>query len=228
MAIRPEWVRLPSEWIRARNLTAMKWKSGGNGSDNTAALMTLVAIAHTADESGVAHATYDQLCAATGLSRAKLSNGLEVLNDLKVIERRTNGRSTYRLANYSIEKGWAKLPAKSMYAGGCIAAFGELELRRAVELNAMKLFFLFVAQRGRDTNFANIGYDKIQEYTGVERAKIKSAISLLASLSLIHVEHIHSKVNDHGTANAYRIVGVEPNVHMGTKGRSMGELDYES
>ena len=57
MAVNP-WVRLPSAWIEERGLRKLEWRSGGYGSDSTAALMTLAAIAHTADEeSGVARAT---------------------------------------------------------------------------------------------------------------------------------------------------------------------------
>jgi len=106
-----------------------------------------------------------------------------------------------------------------------ILAFDDFRLRRVAELDALKLFFLFVAHRDRQTNFANIGYDKIEEYTDVKRARIKTAISLLASLSLIYVEHVPSKMNPEGIANAYRIVGVEPYTHMGTRGRAINEFD---
>jgi hypothetical protein len=137
------WVRLPSAWITEGGLANMKWKSGGEGSDNTAALMALTAIAHAADEeTGVARATYDQLCASTGLSRAKLSNGLDILNGIKVLEPGPERlRSTYRLANYDPQQGWAKFPAKSMYSGTGIVAFNDFRLRRVAELDALKLFF---------------------------------------------------------------------------------------
>jgi hypothetical protein len=199
----------------------------GEGSDNTAALISLTVIAHAVDEeTGVARATYDQLCASTGLSRAKLSNGLDILNQIKVLEPGPESlRSTYRLVNYDPQRGWAKFPAKSMYSGTEVAAFSDFRLRRVTELDALKLFFLFVARRDRGTNLANIGYDKIEEYTEVKRTRIKSAISLLASLSLVYVEHVPSKTNVHGVSNAYRVVGVESYTHMGTKGRAMTALD---
>jgi hypothetical protein len=71
-----KWVRLPSDWINYRHgLKKLQWKGDGVGSDATAALMALTAIAHHAnDQSGIAWRTYDALCLATGLSRAKLSN----------------------------------------------------------------------------------------------------------------------------------------------------------
>jgi hypothetical protein len=65
--------------------------------------MALTAIAHHAnDQNGIAWRTYDALCLATGLSRAKLSNGLDVLENLQVIERMPEGRSTYKLCGFNV------------------------------------------------------------------------------------------------------------------------------
>lgn len=229
MALSP-WVRLPSKWIDDGGLAKLSWKSGGKGADNTAALMALTVIAHAADqESGVARLTYDEICGSTGLSRAKLSNGLDVLRTLDVVKPGPDGaRSTYRLVNFDPNQHWAKLPAKSMYAVGRISAFADFHLRQQAELDALKLFFVFAARRGRDTNLADIGYVKIEEYTAVKRVKLKTAISLLASLSLVYVEQLRSESNSHGIANAYRIVGLDSYNHMRTRGRGMNELDLTS
>ncbi|MGB9408711.1 MAG: hypothetical protein WCA89_14325 [Terracidiphilus sp.] len=222
-----EWVRLPSAWILQQGLQELQWDGNGRGSDNTAALMSLTAIAHHANrEDGVARLTYDELCSVTGLSRAKLSNGLDVLENIEVIERATEGRSSYKLSNFNPKGGWAMLPAARMYFSGRIIAFDDFRLRNATELNAMKLFFLFVAQRGRDTNMANIGYDKIEEYTAIDRSKIKAAISRLAAIPLVYVEQVPSKRNELGFANAYRIVGLNPYKHMGTMGRGLDAYDF--
>jgi putative transposase len=83
-----------------------------------------------------------------------------------------------------------------------------------------------VARRNTKTNLANISYDKIQEYVCIERTKIKPAISFLASLELIFVEHIPSEVHESGVTNAYRIVGIDSYKHMGTQGRGMTAYDY--
>jgi DNA-binding Lrp family transcriptional regulator len=224
-----KWVRLPSDWINEGGLKELRWGSDGLGSNSTAALMILVAIAHvTDDKSGVARTTYDGLQGATGLSRAKLSNGLDLLERIGVIKRAPEGRSTYKLSRFDPTKGWAKLPARSMYSSGRIVAFDDFKLRRVVELDALKLFFLFVARRDRNTNMAKISYGTIQEYSGVERVRIKTAISFLASLSLVYVERVPSKSNEYGVANAYRIVGVDTSIHMGTIGRSMDSYDFDS
>lgn len=224
----PDWVRLPSAWIEANGLQKFRWAGDGKGSDNTAALMTLAVIAHHANgESGVARLTYDALCLATGLSRAKLSNGLDVLEKINVVERTPEGRSTYKLINFDPQAGWAKLPAKRLYSSGRIYAFDDFRLRSATELNALKLYFLFAARRGRDTNMANISFDKIETYTGIDRHRIKAAISLLASLALVYVEHLPSQTNEHGVANAYRLAGLDSYSHMGTKGRGLEAVDFD-
>jgi hypothetical protein len=209
MAIDP-WVCLPTAWISERGLREFRWKHGGTGSDNIAALMALVAIAHVADQAnGIATATYDELCKATSLSRAKLSNGLNVLEERKLIERPPGEkRSTYRLVAFDRhQRGWGKLPLKRMKHGGSIDAFKNFSLRSIGELNALKLFLLFIAFRDNDSNLANISYDKIEEYTGIEREKIRSGLSVLALLPLVHIERVPSETNDYGVANAYRIVG---------------------
>lgn len=72
---------------------------------------------------------------------------------------------------------------------------------------------------------ANISYDKIQTYTQIERSRIKAATSFLASLSLVYVEYIADTSKTYGS-NGYRIVGVDPYVHMGTSGGRTNELQF--
>jgi hypothetical protein len=224
-----EWVRLPSKWIGEYGLSSLAWKNGGAGADRIAALMALTVIAHSADEeTGIARVTYDHFCEATGLSRAKVSSGLDELQRIDVIEREPDdGRSTFKLLNYQRESGWAKFPLKSMYSSNTIAAFDDFRLRRMAELDALKLFFLLVAMRNNRANVALIGYDKIELYTGIPRNRIKTGISLLAAHSLIYVEHLRSTESVHGVANAYRIVGISPYNHMGTRGRTVEDAAFE-
>jgi hypothetical protein len=117
-------------------------------------------------------------------------------------------------------KGWGALPAKLTYsATGQIKFMRGFNLRKSVELNALKLLFLFVARRGTDTNAANISYDKIIEYTGISRDKIRNAVSLLVTHEMIHVDRAPSGSNDSAVANAYRIPHIQPYWHLGTSSR---------
>ena len=222
-----EWVTLPTEWIEKKGLKKFKWGFAGEGADNIAALMALVAIAHHADDEGVSNLTYDNLCAITSLSRAMVSRGLTVLETLKIVEREPCGRSSYKISNYNKHKGWGKLPAKKLYTSDYITAFNEFRLRRRVELNALKLYLLFVARRDRKTNMAHISYTTIEKYSGLPRNDIKSGISLLAGLGLVHVEHLPSNTSEHGTSNAYRLAHLDTYNHLGTRGLGMTAESFE-
>src|SRR6185312_8501369 len=125
-----DWVRLPTKWIREQGLTHFQWNAA-TGSDHVAALMLLIAIAHHADEdTGLASLTYDALVRITGLSRPKISAGLDILEKLEILGRRPNGRSTYSLVGYDRHRAWGKLPARRLYDYyGRIAAFQEFHLR---------------------------------------------------------------------------------------------------
>ena len=223
------WVRLPVEWIDKQGLRQLSWKHAGPGANTTAALMLLIAIAHNADQtSGECRFTYDDLCAATGVSRAKASAGLAMLKDLKIIEEGAD-RSRYRLSYFGPGHRWGKLPAKSMYsASEAIVPFTHFHLRQQIELDAMKLFLLFIARLERNSDRALIGYDKIEEYTGIHRARIYPATGVLINYRLIVTEKAASINDDRYIANAYRIVGLEPYNHRGTRGRSMITTEHQS
>lgn len=219
-----DWVKLPTKWIHENGLTKLRWAES-EGANNVAALMLLAVIAHHVDDdSGTTTLTYDQLSTLTALSRVKISGGLKVLEALGVVSRRTSGRSSLALVGYDKNAGWGKIPARRLYSHGTITFFNELSLRKASELYALKLYFLFVAHRNNNTNLAHISYDKIEGYTGIDRSRIKSGLSLLAANGLVHVEHLPSQGSEFGISNAYRLAHLEPYSHMGTQGRRLTEI----
>lgn len=214
------WVKLPTRWIEEGGLASFRWKQG-EGSASVAGLMLLAVIAHHADdEHGIAQITYDRFQAATDLSRAKVSDGLSILVDRHMIER-LDVQSAYRIADFNPALGWGKLPARGLYRQDAIPAFHEFRLRRATELDALKLYYGVVARRDDDTNLARMNYETIEDYTAVPRNRIKSALSLLAVNNLVHVEHVPSWTSDYGVSNAYRLAHLETNRHMGNRGRRL-------
>ena len=216
-----DWTRLPTKWLEAGGLARFGWQE--HKSDGTAALMLLITIVHHADpELGMARLTYTELCDLVALSRTKAAGGLGLLTGNRIIE--VPGRSHYLLADFNPAEGWAKLPARKLYSGGSVTAFRDFHLRKAVELNALKLYLMIAARRDRATNFAHCTYDQIEAYAGIDRAHIKSAISFLAAHGLIHVEHIPSRISEYGISNAYRLVHLHSYTHMGTRGRGL-DLD---
>lgn len=216
------WVKLPTTWINTNGLKNFRWDRG-KGGNNIAALMCLLVLAHHADpDTGEAAVTYDSIERATGLSRAKISGGLKVLEERQLIERRVEKRrSRYKIVGMDV-KGWGALPAKGLYTPrGELKFLHDFSLRTSTELNALKLFFLFVARRDTETNRAYIGYEKIEAYTGIARGKIHSALSRLVLLGLLHIDYIPSNMSKYGVSNAYRLPHVRPHQHNGTNGLEM-------
>jgi len=221
----PEWNKLPNKWIEGQGLCEFKWGKGA-GADNLAGLMVLTVILnHCAPDTGIARLTYDELTEVTSLSRALLARGLDVLASSNLIERKPDGRSSYRVGNYDPNGGWAKFPARGLYVRGRVAAFANFQLRQRAELDAMKLYFLFASRRDRQSNMALLGYDKIEEYSGVSREHIKRGLTLLGANSLIHVEYVRNAMGNERTASAYRLVHLHSRQHMGTSGRSADPLE---
>ncbi len=215
------WVKLPTVWIEEKGLNNYQWGRDGQGSTAIAGLMTLIVLAQHADpETGTAKLTYDQLTQATGLSRSKLSDGLDLIEANEHIVRGVEGRSTYGLEDYDPERGWAKLPARGLYSGGRLGAFQHFKLRQMAELDAIKAYLTFAARRDRDTNAAQLSYVKIEEYAGIPPARIKAATSMLAATGLVVIDQLPSTQSEYGISNAYRLTHVEPYQHRGTLGRS--------
>ncbi len=214
-----KWVKLPTAWINEGGLKSLRW-ARGKGGNNIAALMVLTVIAHHADAvTGNASVTYYTFEKATGLSRAKISGGLSILENLNIIERTVEKRrSRYNIIGMA-KSGWGMFPAINLYTNERINFMQDFNLRKATELNALKLWFLFIARRGNDTNAANISYDKIEEYTGISRDKIRSGISLLVTHGLVHVDHIPTEKSKFGVSNAYRITHINSYKHFGTSAR---------
>lgn len=211
------WVRLPSKWIENRGLRDFGW-GRGEGAENTAALMVLAALSHHADNTGTASFTYDQACMATGLSRSKVSAALKVLIKRTLIERGPT-RSIFRLSGYDAQLGWAKFPAARLYRDGAIVPFQRIHLRRRVELDALKLYYLFASRRDRKTGAALIAYPTIEDYSGVPRNNIRAALSWLAAEVMVHIDHVPSQLGEGHIVNAYRLVHLDSRQHMGTSWR---------
>lgn len=221
-----DWVRFPTGWIQDGGLKEFRWM-GKEGSAGIAALVVLAVIAHHADpDTGTSLLTYDQLGRCSGLSRAKISEGLRVLEAKELLDQKDVGRSQYKISNYDKAKGWAKFPAGRLYnASGEVPVFHDLRMRSRTELSALKLYFLFAAFRSIKTNQAHISYDKIVEYTGLDRSSIKRGLSFLAANGLVHIEHNPSRESQHGFANAYRLAHLDSYAHGGTSNRGMDIFD---
>lgn len=154
--------------------------------------------------------SYDNLQALTELSRTKVAVGLRVLEQFGIVQTTKNGRSNrYAVAGISESGKWSQLPQTYLLtATEGLRGFSRFQLRHRNELNALKLYFLFVAYRNAKGNFTALGYEKISELSGVMRGDISGAVSLLINHDLIRV----SQSDGDGAAgrpyNQYKIRGL--------------------
>ncbi len=159
------WVAVPTAWIEDRGLKQFSWTNGGGGSDEVAALVCYILIAHHTDSFGMARLTYDKINLISGLSRAKISRGLDVLVERELIAKEVQ-QSVLSLSRLDTSvRGWGMLPAKGLYTTtGKISFFQPPHLRSRAELDALKLYLLFVSRRDINRNVVDLSYDKISDY----------------------------------------------------------------
>ena len=222
-----KWVKLPSEWMEEGGLSEFRWRAG-TGASETAALMTLITIAHRADlDSGLTRVTYDEMITATGTSRTMIANGLDILAARDLLIREPEGRSTYQLTHYGPGHIWAALPAKPLYdTSGAMPIFEDFHLRKVAELDALKIYLAFAARRDTQQNVTRITYDQISDYAGVPIKRIKRALGILNINGLVSVESYERADGQPGAAHGYRLTHLFPSRHAGTTGR--GTRDNES
>lgn len=223
-----EWSRMPSSWIRDKDLPLEKLKwNGDRKADQIAALMVYIVLVHHANTAetprlpvkGTCDLTYTQISDITSLSRSKISGGLKILIGMGLIEQIHVGRNNiYQVSNFNNKSGWAKLPCKGLYSKNSqrIRAFEYFKLRAKNELNALKIYLLIVSFRNTATNYAQVSYRKISEYTGTQQNDIRPALSLLVNLTLIHIDTGNSEINQYSTINLYRPCHLEAYKHRGT------------
>lgn len=215
-----KWCIMPISGIQDKTspiLAKFRWLT--HKSDATAALMVYIALILkinsrplTEDDVISTRITYSELEDLTSISRAKISEALKLLETFEVLRcvRQKSG-NTYQID--AKKKGWAKVPRKLLLNDSEVCKpFKLFNLRSKHELNALKLYLLFLAFRNNEDDKAKIGYDKISEYTGVLREDITKAISHLVNLELISarnsIDSEETDVIEKGHHNIYKIRGL--------------------
>ncbi|WP_455865320.1 winged helix-turn-helix domain-containing protein [Pantoea agglomerans] len=221
------WVRMPSEWIREKRLVAIRWTDEGSPRGHKiAALQLYIAISLTSEDKlrniwGVeeptkvkiyaSSETYTSLMHITGLSRALISGGLDVLKNLNIVNVIPDGRKNlYEISGYNGLNGWCKLPQRALFAAdGTITGFKSLSKRNKYEFYALKLWLYMLQVRDNVSPAVNASYEKINEGTGVPEKEIPRAYGLLLSMGLLtRVSKESDDDADHKkTANAYYPIG---------------------
>lgn len=108
---------------------------------------------------------------------------------------------------------------------GAIPMFEDFHLRKAAELDALKIYLTLAARRDASANVTRITYDQINAYAGVHLGRIKRALGILNINGLITVESYERMDGKPGAAHGYRLSHLFPSRHAGTTGR-MGGLSH--
>lgn len=225
-----DWRIMPSHWMlnSEHSLSSLKWAGKGYGSANTAALMVYYILCLYASErdnpitklgAGEAEATYNELEKATGISRNKVWEGIDVLKKMNLIEiSSTKTRNNiYRIVGYK-EIPWCKIPLRKFVKNKAIVdVFCDFSLRKKTSLHAMKIYFLILYFRSNQTNYASISYDKISQYLGITKSDIRPALSLLQHAKFTLLDRINSPNNlSRYRHNIYWVSGIDSRKNFST------------
>ena len=159
----------------------------------------------------VARLTYDDLGALTGLSRARISAGLQKLIRVGMIWR-VDESSSYGLVGFGSRKRWAKLPGSALLSAGRTEfyPFKHFTLRSKHELNALKLHLYYANARSQENAYCEVSYRVIHERTGVPERDIPRANSFLISCGILQrTRGLPSEDVKQHEANKYHLTGYE-------------------
>lgn len=211
------WAKFPSAWVKITEsddleidddfddsrelsdypagLRTITWRD--HGSSGTAALIVLFGLAIISNlsqrggrkrQGNLVSATYTELENITGLSRAMISRGLRILEEVKAINTEKDGnRSVYALQGIDEDGKWCAIPQDHLLEGSDylkrLQGIRET-IRRPASLYAMKMYVLLLAFRDRRRNTTRISYNSISRYTGLRRDGISLGWQILASWQL--------------------------------------------
>lgn len=163
----------------------------------------------TVPETGVA-LTYDEIESFTNLSRSMVSQGLKLLVHYQLIVVTPIGRArSYSLRDYALPDGWAKIPQDRIFTPPRgLFAFKGASHRSRHEFNTLKLYLVLLSFKPNTANYAQIGYEKISEYTGIARTDIRKAVSNLIEYGLVTVSSGESWTTGAAPPNRYVIAGL--------------------
>ena len=181
-----------------RKIYLCKWSE--KGSDFIAALLIYISLIKECNEEGKISLTYKFFEDNINLSRAKIASGIKLLeNKLEIIDiNRDYRNSIYTIKNYE-PFHWGKVPVQNFY-NTCLS----FKLRSMDELHALMLYIIIITYRNNVTNFTEISYTKIADIAKMNRNHIRSAISKLVAINLIHVDR---KQESH-SCSMYRLIGI--------------------
>ncbi|MDG9918219.1 DNA-binding protein [Pseudomonas juntendi] len=193
------WIRMPAIWLRDGELKDFGWKKKSlvQGSTAIAALQLYIAMLTQSHEVWQdeeddyvleCDATFNRLSEITGLSRALVAAGVKALLKAERITITKDGRNNhYRFPDFDSSGHWCKLPSRALYnqSSRQIEAFQLFHKRTMCELDALKLFLFYAANRDNNAFHAMCSFEVINKKTGIPEKRIPAANAFLISVGLL-------------------------------------------
>lgn len=207
------WETLPTWWNRQDPCPLIGLQGGNHAGTSQAALRVLLALA-VSDRDKATYdvwSTLDELEELTGMSRNLVLRGIKRASDAGLIAYEAGGprqKSHFHLTHPELAAdtagGWAKIPVEQVRK-----RMREIPMRGQAPLVSLKIYMLLLANRPNDNAVVRLSHERIQYKTGSQTRTIRSALSLLANVGLIH---IIKESDDRGSASAhsatpYQILG---------------------
>lgn len=204
------WSKMPSRWVRQGGLKQFRAKSAGT---NAAALKLYMTVAMFANFKaspdivvpGFARLSFSNLEDLCNISRQYVGCGLKVLASHELVDiHKTGNANGYFLTGYD-DIGWAKLPRS--YLLEKTSRFAGLPIRGVLHLEALKLYLALVTFRDNNAQTVWLSYDKIEEYTGIPRRRIRRSIDVLINHEWISLAAHSDGIGDRKATNVYILRG---------------------
>jgi DNA-binding transcriptional ArsR family regulator len=203
------WSKMPSRWIVEGQLREFRPRTAGPNAAALKLYMALTMFANFkplpgAEHAGFARLSFSELEMLCDISRRYVALGLDLLEARELISiEKVGNANRYRLANYD-DKGWAKLPRGHFLEE---SRFKGLGIRGDLCLNALKLYLALVTFRPNNAQQVLLSYDKIEEYTGIPRPRIRRAIDVLLNHDWISLAAHAPDPSEHKSTNVYILRG---------------------
>jgi predicted transcriptional regulator len=178
--------KLPSWWSRDEK-GLKRFIGGANAGASIAALKCLLAITLMSEYSTQqARVSYGGLMDLTGLSRPMIPRAIKKLEAEGMIEICRKGYvNSYQLLSSKNDDRWAKVPYDKVRK-----ALGGIPNKGDAALSALKIYIQLITMRWNSTRDVEISYDKLRDYIGIQKHRIRPGLDILFSHTLVHIKQV--------------------------------------
>lgn len=208
--------RLPTWWIHnseTNNIIETKTSllqdkfttHGNNIGDNIATLKCYLALISSIHYStGISNLTYSEIEDIAGLSRPMVSKGLQILQEMDLIQIHKNGRrNSYQFKlDFLNFNAWAKTPTYILRNN-----LSDIPSKGIISLVALKIYLLLLSIRKKEVMEVSASYEYLTKNCSIQRKHIKKALVLLALCGFIDIAKTTATKSEY-SHNIFKLRGI--------------------